>query len=157
MQPYDVQIARISHAKGTAYSFDKNVMLDWSWLEMVAQLDENSMLEVVGGGLVRCEFSRRPNSYDHATHFAMNAERDEHEGPQLQMWDFVLWREDGSGIRLHPEWTRTTIATFATEGHAEQVQCPRKGPGRSDGKGTYKKYKEVATQGTLKFDHAKKP
>ena len=154
---HNVQIARISHAKGTAYSFDKNVMLDWSWLEMVAQLDEDSMLEVVGGGLVRCEFSRRPNSYDHATHFAMNAERNEHEGPQLRIWDFVLWREDGSGIRLHPQWTRPRIATFATESHAEQVQCPRKGPGRSDGEGTFKKYKDVATQGTLKFDHAKKP
>ena len=157
LQPYDMQIAQILHPKGMDYSFDENIMLDWSWLEMVAQLDENSMLEVVGGGLVRCEFSRRPNSYDHATHFAMNAARNEHEGPQLRIWDFVLWREDGSGIRLHPQWSRPSIATFAPEGHAEQVQCPRKGPGRSDGKGTYKKYKEVATQGTLKFDHEKRP
>ena len=157
LDPDNVQIARISHAKGTAYSFDKNDMLDWSWLEMVAQLDETSMSEVVGDGLVRCEFSRRPNSYDHAIHCAMNAERVEHEGPHEQMWDFVIWRKDGSGIRLHPEWSRTKFATFAVEGHAEQVQCPHKGPGRSDGKGTFKRYKDVATQGTLKFDHTKKP
>ena len=157
LQPYDMQIAQILHSKGMAYSFDKNVMLDWSWLEMVAQLDEDSMLEVVGGGLVRCDFSRRPNSYDHALHCAMKAERVEHKGPHEQLWDFVIWRKDGSGIRLHPEWTRTKFATFAVEGHAEQVQCPHKGPGRSDGKGTFKRYKDVATQGTLKFDHAKKP
>ena len=157
LDPDNVPIARISHEKGTAYSFDTNDMLAWSWLEMVAQLDETSMSEVVGDGLVRCDFSRRPNSYDHALHCAMKAERVEHKGPHEQLWDFVIWRKDGSGIRLHPEWSRTKFATFAVEGHAEQVQCPQKGPGTSDGKGTFKKYKEVATNGTLKFDHTKKP
>ena len=157
LDPDNVQIARISHAKGTAYSLDTNDMLAWSWLEMVAQLDETSMSEVVGDGLVRCDFSRRPNSYDHALHCAMKAERVEHKGPHEQLWDFVIWRKDGSGIRLHPEWTRTKFATFAVEGHAEQVQCPQKGPGTSDGKGTFKKYMEVAKNGTLRFDHTKKP
>ena len=58
LQPYGMQVAQCLHPKGMEYSFDENVMLDWSWLEMVAQLDEDSMFEVVGDGLVRCEFSR---------------------------------------------------------------------------------------------------
>ena len=157
LQPYSMQVAQCLHPKGMEYSFDENVMLDWSWLEMVAQLDEDSMFEVVGDGLVRCEFSRRTNSYDHKTHHAMIAAGKVHQGPQLRVWDFVLWRADGSGIRLHPQWSSTRIETFATEGHAEQVQCPSKGLGTSDGRGTYQKYKRGSTQGTLKFDHEKRP
>ena len=114
-------------------------MLDWSWLEMVAQLDEDSMFEVVGNGLVRCEFSTRA------------------AGPQLRVWDFVLWRADGSGIRLHPQWKQTKVATSAREGHAAQVQCPRNGLGRSDGRGTYAMYKRGGTLAMLKFDHNKRP
>ena len=126
-------------------------MREWSWHEMVAQLDLDSLRYVVEGGdrsrgLVGCEFRRRPNSYDH--------ERQVQDGaPQwrLTKWDFVLLRSDGTAVRLHPEWSTSTIPTFAVEGHTEPVEIPHNGLGKSDGKGTFSKYKKVGRQETLRF------
>ena len=154
--PYGMQVATIVHPKGMDFSFDVNAMIDWSSLEMFAQLDEGSMKDVVGVGLVRCEFAARANSYDRKMHHA-NRRAGRAQGPQLRVWDFVLWRADGTGIRLHPQWSTTKIETNEVEPHAEQVQCPRRGPGTSDGPGTYKRYKNVGAQRTLRFDGQKRP
>ena len=110
LPPYGMQVATIVHPKGMDFSFDVNAMIDWSSLEMVAQLDEGSMKDVVGVGLVRCEFAARANSYDHKMHHA-NRMAGRAQGPQLRVWDFVLWRADGTGIRLHPQWKKTKIET----------------------------------------------
>ena len=63
LQPYGMKIAKMVHMRGPDITFDFDEFIDWSWLEMVAQLDEKSMPKVVGNGLVRCELSIRPNSY----------------------------------------------------------------------------------------------
>ena len=155
LAPYGMPIATLVHPKGMDFSFDVDAMIDWSWLEMVAQLDEDSMFAVVGVGLIRCEFAARPNSYDHKTHHA-NRMAGRATGPQSRVYDFVLWRADGTGIRLHPQYTTTKIEACDVEGHATQVQCPKKGPGTSDGPGTYKYYKNTAAPRSLRFDHQKK-
>ena len=152
---HGMPVATLVHPKGMDFSFDDDAMINWSWLEMVAQLDEDSMFDVVGVGLVRCVFAARPNSYDHKTHHA-NRMAGRATGPQLRIWDFVLWRADGTGIRLHPQWSTAKIEACDVEGHAEQVQCPKKGPGTSDGPGTYKYYRNTAAPKSLRFDHQKK-
>ena len=65
------QIATLVHdAKGMNYHFDTGFMRQWSWVEMIAQMDEPSMEYVVigehrrSGGVRFCEFVPRPNSYD---------------------------------------------------------------------------------------------
>ena len=91
------------------------------------------------------EFRRRTGSYDH--------KRQVHrlgQGPQLREWDFVLKRSDGTGVRLHPEWSTNKIPTYAVEGEGE-TDIPRNGLGMSDGRGTFRYYKEVGRQRTLKF------
>ena len=95
MPPYGMQVATIVNSKGMDFSFDVNAMIDWSWLEMVAQLDDGSMTDVVGVGLVRCEFAACANSYDYKMHHA-NRMAGRAQGPQLRVWDFVLWRADGT-------------------------------------------------------------
>ena len=135
LQPYGMQIAKMVHMRGADITFDCDEFIEWSWLEMVAQLDEGSMTDVVGVGLVRCELAARAKSYDHKMHHA-NRMAGRAQGPQLRVWDFVLWRADGTGIRLHPQWKKTKIETNDVEPHTEQVQCPRRGPGTSDGPGT---------------------
>ena len=55
-----------------SFTFDESDMREWSWWEMVAQLDTKSMEIVVGsdrsGGLVGCKLQPRPGSYDHKRH-----------------------------------------------------------------------------------------
>ena len=73
----------------------------------------------------------------------------------------MVHREDGSGIRLHPEWSKTFVETFEEPGHAEALAVvtvpPRRGFGRSDGRGTYAKYKNTPGTKQMRFDAAKKP
>ena len=118
-------VAAMIHPAGTDYSFVEQDMREWSWHEMVAQLDRPSLEKVVQDGnptrgLVGCEFRPRRNSSDH--------------GPQSRLidWDFLLVRSDNSAVRLHPDWKTTNISVFAVEAHAEP-----------DGKRTFRKYKLV--------------
>ena len=135
------------------YDFDENLCHGWSWFEMVAQLDAESMAFVVNGadgrscGLVSCSFALRPNSHHHKRHHQL----------QVRVWDFVLTRVDGSAVRLHPQWSTTAVESYAVEGHAEEVEIPAHGLGESDGPGTYRHFKDVGTQRMLKFDGTKRP
>ena len=96
-------VAAIVHPRGEEYHFVEDDLHEWSWHEMVAQLDRASLEKVVQDGdptrgLVGCEFRPRRNSSDH--------------GPQsrLRDWDFLLVRSDNSAVRLHPDWKTTNIA-----------------------------------------------
>ncbi len=76
-------------------------MRTWSWLEMVAQLDDESMEFVVEGGdpgrgLTGCEIKLQKNSYGHPRQVRKP------KAPQLREWDFVFKRDDGTAVRLHP-------------------------------------------------------
>ena len=144
-------VAAIVHPRGTNYWFVETNMRVWSWWEMVAQLNEASLRYVVEDGdetrgLVGCEFRKRTGSYDHSR----QVQPAYGDRAQLRCWDFILRRSDGTAVRLHPEWTKTTIPTFAVEGQGV-TQIPRNGLGMSDGRGTFKYYKEVGQARTLKF------
>ena len=117
----------------------------------MAQFDEDSLEYVVcdgdrSRGLIACEVRPRPNSYDHGRQKQPHA-----PDHQLMDWDFLLVRSDGSAVRLHPEWSKPQIPTFAVEGHTEPVEIPRKGLGKSDGRGTFRWYKNIGQQETLRF------
>ena len=159
-------VAVINHAsKGMTWEFTDE-RTQWSWHELVAQLDEASMEEVVNGpafrsrGLVGCSFAIRPGSYDHKrSHMLIKSGAPiQHK---LPYWDFVIHRADGSGIRLHPSWSKTFVETLEEPVHAEALAVvtvpPRRGLGRSDGRGTYAKYKNIEGTKQMRFDAAKKP
>ena len=117
---------------------------------MVAQMDEDSIRYVVedgdnSRGLVGCEIRRRGNAYDHKRQVQCP---DGH--PQLRDWDFILKRSDGAAVRLHPQGSHKGIPTFEVES-AEEIQIPRNGLGKSDGRGTFTYYNTVGIQRTLKF------
>ena len=96
--------------------------------------------------LLGCGFRRRTGSYDHSRQVQLPAPHP----AQLRCWDFVLKRSDGTAVRLHPEWSATNVPTFEVEGH-EETQIPRNGLGMSDGRGTFKYYRELGKARTLKF------
>ena len=65
------------HPPGQEHYFIEDDLREWSWHEMVAQLDRKSLEYVVedgnrSRGLVGCEFRPRRNSYD----FARQVQRD---------------------------------------------------------------------------------
>ena len=149
-------VAAIVHPKGMSFEFDGDDMREWSWLEMVGQLDRESLAYVVedgdrSRGLVACEIRWRPGSYDHKRHHEKRlAERPE-EHITLPVWDFVLIRSDQSGVRLHPQWSTPKVETYAVEGHETEVRIPTRGVGESDGPGTYKHFKVIGCQRMLRF------
>ena len=166
MLPGSCDMPAIVHPPGMSWTFNLDVMVTWSWHEMVAQLDTDSMSEVVNGkdgssgGLISCEISPRPGfEYCHKMHHQMEAAKQpvwDKRNKKQPVWDFVLTRDDGSGIRLHPQWSTTKVETYAVEG-GEGLQPPRAGLGKSDGRGTYKKFKEAGSHKMLRFDGMKRP
>ena len=141
--PLWVDVRKLQHGQGTSYTFLDEVEA-WSWAAMVAALDEESMAFVVtdegrSRGLVSCEFSPRPNSYDHATSKAL-VDEGLQVNVRLPVWDFLVIRDDGSSLRLHPEFKTTKANAYAGEGHASEVALPSSGKGRSSGKGTFQAY-----------------
>ena len=84
-------VAAIVHPPGTEFWFEETDMREWSWWEMVSQLDEDSLTYVVedgdrSRGLVGCEFRRRTGSYDHIRQVQLPPPHP----AQLRCWDFVL-------------------------------------------------------------------
>ena len=158
-------VAEIIHPKGMAWEFTGE-WFQWCWHEMIAQLDDTSMEKVVNGfegrsrGLVGCSLAIRPGSYDHKRH-NMLIETATNSKQRLPCWDFVLHRADGSGIRLHPPYRGNVVEAIEEPGHAEALAVvtvpPRRGLGRSDGPGTYKKYKDIGLTEKMRFDASKKP
>ena len=69
-EPQDV--AEIMHEKGTAYHFSQTSFNPWTWQEMVAQMDQESMAFVVQGegqdhrsrGLVGCGLQQAITIYE---------------------------------------------------------------------------------------------
>jgi hypothetical protein len=128
---------------------------------MVAQLDEMSMQFVVEGadgrscGLLGCYFAPRRNSYCHKRHTKLRQERQPVDDVVILVWDFVFVRSDGTVVRLHPQRSTAKVETFEVEGTAVAVQPPAAGKGGSDGRGTYRYYKESQTRAHLTFDTLK--
>ena len=65
--------------------------------------------------------------------------------------DFVVRRANGTGVRLHPQKTKRTIDAYDEHPHPQPVPTPRRGVGKSDGKGTFKHYKVLGVTRTLRF------
>ena len=161
--PDVMEVCKIKHGKGENYEVDWYAPKEqWSWLDMVKQLLDDDIKMVVNGpddasaGLTHCSFSERPNSYCHKEHNRLTKAGVKPASQTLRrIWDFVLHREDGTSIRLHPDWKGTKVGTFDGCGHMEPVPLPKAGPGGTDGRGTFKYYKQGSNKHTLRFDMSK--
>ena len=124
-------VAAIIHPPGMSYDFDEDDLREWSWWELVAQLNGASLACVVedgdnSRGLVACEFRPRPNSYDHKRHHEKRTAGKPEEDAQLRVWDFVLIRSDQSAVRLHPQWSTPKVETYDAKGHGAPVEIQSK-------------------------------
>ena len=148
-----VQVRKVVHEKGTAYGFDMSDegLREWNWQQMVAHLDDDSMRYVVegpegrSGGLLKCTLTRRPGSYDHKRQVqTRHAER-------LAVWDFVLWRADGSLLRMHPNWQGIKVACAEGDVQQQDSPTPDAGLGMSDGPGTFRRMTTWTESRQLRF------
>ncbi len=152
-----ILIAEFVRGPKTSFNFKPDgIYQPWFWQEMVAQLDEESMQFVVEGdnvnrsrGLVGCKV-QKADVYDHMMHSA-----NKNDGKVHSICDFVLQREDGSIVSLHPDYTTTKVVCY--EGALQpDHEIPRTGKGGTSGPGTFKYFKNKNVEVTLRFDAKKK-
>ena len=145
----DIQVRRVVHHIG-APGFDFDMGDDgwdsWQWPVLIAQLDDRSMRHVVRGpdgnndAVAGCYFLGVPGSYDH---------RRSSGKIKLPKWAFAIERSDGSFIYLEPGWQGVKIDAW--EGAPPLVEPPRRGPGRSEGPGTFTRFERLQKNTDIRF------
>ena len=75
----------------------------------------------------------------------------------LMIWDFIVVRDDGSAIRLHPNWSNTKVESFDAPPGLEDFEVPASGLGGTSGPGTFKYFKSKNTTRIVRFDASKVP
>jgi len=107
---------------------DSSVPWGWYWADMVAQLDNDSMRQLVlgdgrsDGGLTRCIFFQH-DAYDHTRgHISTPKGRQPTGGRQPREWSFICVRDDDSYGSLVPHWSVPTVGfTDGPPGSARQL------------------------------------
>ena len=98
----------------------------------------------------------RGKSYDVATHYGNRQHRGQQQQDMPQAcFDFVLWWDDGTCVRLHPEWSSTQVRCYAEQPHADQVQPTARDVGQSAGPGYFRRTLDQDVSRKLRFDAAK--
>jgi hypothetical protein len=160
------KMSEIVHDTGMAFHFIGEPIIEWHWSEMVAQLDVKSLEHVVEGhcmdpdrsrGLACCRL-QKTTRYDHKRHYAESNTKGitsvRHE-EQYCEWDFVLTRENGTEVWLHPSYSNTKIKWLEAEvpgvPNLGDADVPTSGLGGTSGPGTCKYYKEKNQKGLLRF------
>ena len=73
-------VAAVAHGERTNFDFDPTKIVKCAWWEMIGQLRDDDIRYVVGGSsgdcqLRECSLQVRPNSYDVARHYHIEARR----------------------------------------------------------------------------------
>ena len=116
-------MSRTYHINDEMFAFDHDTTYDWSWFEMIASLESESLKYVVGDGISKCWVAAAGvNSYEYKSH---RADTKHNSTPQLrekQMeYDFVVCREEKFHVRLHPRWNTNRFPVYNAERHPEPV------------------------------------
>jgi hypothetical protein len=127
----------------------------WSWRGMLNCFDDETLRRLVGPGITGICCMPLPGTYDHARLHAAVAlgtvfddfrEEAPYEGERrkapVPVWDFVVTRKDGTRIRFHPQLKNKKIGMSDLRTPMER-DGPMAGPGKSDGKGTFRRMQET--------------
>jgi hypothetical protein len=157
------EVPQIVHPPGMDYHFDESITYHWRWQEMIAQLVDDDMRAVVVGessddanrsrGLIRCMIEKS-GVYDHKRHFAAR-QRNEDLGEKKYVWNFVLERDDGSLVSLHPNFKGPKVSCQFGGWRSDDGELPNSGKGGTSGKGTYRHFATKYEDVTLRFDARK--
>ena len=129
------------------YKFKPGETTPWSWRQMLAALSPKVKESVLGSelvlGVVRIICQPVLGSYDHKRwHVALHLGRPYGEDALVPVWDFVITRTDGTMVRFHTNYSNNKVEVAKVCATKELPKPPRKGKGRSDGRGTYRRIAE---------------
>ena len=160
--PYRVPLC--IHPSGTEFKFDEGheaEAIEWHWVQLVANIVDEDLPLVVNGqgektrcrGLVSCKLKFSPK-YDHKMAHAGKMHGTLEKGQMPGSWDFVLERDDGSLVILHPNFSNKKVdVRFAVL--SEDWEVPETGPGGSSGPCTFKYFKNKGVDCHVKLDTRK--
>jgi len=160
------EVPGLIHSEGELYSFDPDNTYPWRWQEMVAQLDDGdikSILRLYGqygyldGYFTRCTLMET-NKIDRYRHTALRKHGKGQPPEMLKIWSFMLYRNDGVVVSLHPNYSNTSVGCGIYEEDTQPStdhEMLANGKGGSDGPDTFKYYKNKRIQHLLKFDASK--
>ena len=148
-----MQIPTLYRTTGEAYEL-RPPYQEWSWRKMLNSLSDDLLQKIVGPeGITAVLCMPLPGSYDIKRENAFRKTGKHFDaGIRPPIWDFVLRRGDGAFVRLHPSLTKRKIeyhvaselrGTYPTEG-------PSRGSGRSDGRGTFKRFLNTSYEDSAK-------
>ena len=92
--------------------------------------------------------------YDHKRHFAAK-QRHEQVREKKYVWNFVLERDDGTLVSLHPNFKGTKVSCQFGGWRSDDGEHPNSGKGGTSGKGTYRHFATKYEDATLRFDAQK--
>ena len=122
-------------------------------------LDDASMATVVNGphnrsrGLFGCCI-QQSGIYDHKRHHAKK-QLGAAVADMWFVWDFVLVRDDGSRVALHPNWSNTSVECKFAQQLRSDTSVPRTGLGGTSGRGTFRIFSQKQVDCKMRFDAGK--
>jgi hypothetical protein len=142
-----LQIGVIDRNSGMDYKFKAGETKPWSWRQMLAALNPTAKDFILGSnpalGVVRITCAPVHGSYDHKRwHAARHLGRPYAEDAAVPVWDFFITRTDGTTVRFHTSYTNNKVemAKVSKDQTAHELpKPPKKGKGKSDGRGTYRR------------------
>jgi hypothetical protein len=160
------------HPKGQNYSFSHTETIQWCAGWFLSNLRDQDIDKVVQGpsgrgrGITKVVLSNCDNApgvagqYDHKREAGQKHGHAtwKYEGKlenRLHQWDFVITRDDGSSCWLHPNWSNIDVDYGEVLANAVKLEPPASGRGGSNGRGTYRHYREARTEEKLKLDRNK--
>ena len=108
---------------------------------------------ILSRGLVGCSL-QQSGIYDHKRHHAQR-KLSLPQPAKLFEWDFVLERDDGPSVALHPNYKNTKVSCKLTPAVADET-LPKTMLGGTDGPGTFQRFAARQVDLTLKFDASKR-
>ena len=125
----------------------------WSWRAMLHGMSEDTFDRIVGPGITTICCMPITSSYDHKRCHA--AKKSGHPYPKsapVPIWDFVVRRADGTGVRFHPCQTTREIHIMDLNEGVNQT-APTSGRGGTDGPGTYRRMRDLTynEHGTIRY------
>ena len=67
----------------------------------------------------------------------------------------MVVRDDGSAVRLHPEWSRPKFKAYPADGGATDSETPKAGYGKSAGRGSFQRFVNHNVDYILRFEAQK--
>jgi hypothetical protein len=150
----DALVYRVVHdAKGPGFNVPDSP-IPWSWKGMLVAMKPDDAARAVGPGIASVSAKRRRGSYDHPFAAVAASKGWSWPGSDLEpppIIDFAFLRVDGSTMLVHPRRKKRAV-DIVLQGQKPVGTFPAKGFGKSEGRGTFRRYKTGAYDADAAFE-----